>query len=287
MLDRSSMGALALLAALCLPGGTARAFDDAQYPDFNGRWGRAPSGVAGQIQPPFDPSKPSGRGQQVPFTGAYQAVFEANLAEQETGGAGLHRGFVCRTLGMPGMMTLYDPMEILVLPETSYIFIDRYNTQRRIFTDGREWPKEIEPAYIGYSIGKWLDPEGSGHYSVLEVETRGLRGPRDYDASGAPAHADNQSIIKERLYLDKADRNLMHNDMTIIDHALTRPWAVNKLYRRDPNPRPVWIEDDCAESNAWLEIGKEGYYLSGDRELMPSKKDQPPPDLRYFKQSGK
>jgi hypothetical protein len=34
-------------------------------------------------------------------------------------------------------------------------------------------------------------------------------------------------------------------------------------------------------------IGKENYFLSGDGFLMPTKKDQPPPDLRYFKQTRK
>jgi hypothetical protein len=31
-------------------------------------------------------------------------------------------------------------------------------------------------------------------------------------------------------------------------------------------------------------IGGEHYYLSGEGFLMPVRKDQPPPDLRYFKQ---
>ncbi len=286
MLDRGLIGAVALVSALCMINTGARAFDDAKYPDFNGRWNRAPSGVAGQIQPPFDPSKPSGRGQQVPLTAEYQALFEASLADQAAGGPGA-RGIVCRTGGIPHAMTLFDPMEVIVLPETTYILIDRYNVQRRVFTDGRDWPKEIEPALNGYSIGKWLDADESGRFGVLEIETRGFRGPRVYDASGASLHSDNQSVIKERIYLDKADKNLMHNDITIIDHGLTRPWTVNKVYRRDPNPRPVWVEDDCAESNAWIEIGKEAYYFSGDRELMPAKKDQPPPDLRYFDQPKK
>jgi hypothetical protein len=34
-------------------------------------------------------------------------------------------------------------------------------------------------------------------------------------------------------------------------------------------------------------IGPENYYLSWDGFLMPAKKDQLPPDLRYFKQAGK
>jgi hypothetical protein len=38
---------------------------------------------------------------------------------------------------------------------------------RRIFTDGRDWPTDIEPAYLGYSIGRWIDEDGDGRYTVL------------------------------------------------------------------------------------------------------------------------
>jgi hypothetical protein len=35
-------------------------------------------------------------------------------------------------------------------------------------------------------------------------------------------------------------------------------------------------------------IGKQNYYLNAaDGLLMPARKDQPPPDLRYFKPAGK
>jgi hypothetical protein len=34
-------------------------------------------------------------------------------------------------------------------------------------------------------------------------------------------------------------------------------------------------------------INKENYFLSADGLLMPAKKDQVPPDLRYFKQPPK
>jgi hypothetical protein len=40
---------------------------------------------------------------------------------------------------------------------------------------------------------------------VLEVETRGFKGPRAYDETGLPLHVDNQSVFKERFYRDKAD----------------------------------------------------------------------------------
>jgi hypothetical protein len=46
---------------------------------------------------------------------------------------------------------------------------------------------------------------------------------------------------------------------------------------------PDWPESPCAEANATVVIGRENYFLSADGMLMPAKKDQPPPDLRYFK----
>jgi hypothetical protein len=75
---------------------------------------------------------------------------------------------------------------------------------------------------VGYSIGKWIDANGDGKYTTLEVETRYLRGPRAYEASGIPFHEDNQTVIKERFYLDKLDRNMLYDEITVIDHAMTR-----------------------------------------------------------------
>jgi hypothetical protein len=39
---------------------------------------------------------------------------------------------------------------------------------------------------------------------------------------------------------------------------------------------------NCAENNNHVEIGKENYMMSADGLLMPTRKDQRPPDLRYF-----
>jgi hypothetical protein len=69
----------------------------------------------------------------------------------------------------------------------------------------------------------------------------------------------------------------------VIDHALTRPWVVDKRYVRNPDPRPVWSEFVCAENNAQIRVGKEIYFFDGDGVLMPARKDQAPPDLKYFR----
>jgi hypothetical protein len=118
---------------------------------------------------------------------------------------------------------------------------------------------------------------------VLEVETRNMKGPRDFDVDGLPLHEDNETIIKERIYLDKANPDLLHDELTTIDHALTRPWTVMKTYKRENDP--IWNEYDCNEGNNHVAVGKENYFLSGDGYLMPARKGQRPPDLRYFGQS--
>jgi hypothetical protein len=71
----------------------------------------------------------------------------------------------------------------------------------------------------------------------------------------------------------------------VFDHALTRPWTVTRGFVRNPDRRPDWNEFICAEGNGHLTIGKENYFLSGDGMLMPARKNQDPPDLRYFKRT--
>jgi len=287
MLGRSSIAVIALAAGLlALPAG-AQVVDFGKYPDWKGQWIRPVVGPF-TFGPPWDLSKPEARGQQAPLTVEYQAIFEANLADQEAGGTGNWPGVTCRGHGMPAIMVVFQPMEIVVLPDVTYILpTDVHDYVRRIFTDGREWPQTIEPAFLGLSLGKWIDEDGDGRYDILEIETRGLKGPRAIDISGIPLHQDNQTVIKERIYLDKADRNLLHDQITIIDHALTGPWAVTQSYRRNPNPRPVWFERECMEGQAHVQIGKENYMVSADGNLMPVKKNQGPPDLRYFNPARK
>jgi hypothetical protein len=62
---------------------------------------------------------------------------------------------------------------------------------------------------------------------------------------------------------------------------------VDKRYVRNPTPRLDWPEFYTTENNAQVVIGKENYFLSGDGLLMPAKKGQAPPDLRYFQSTSK
>src|SRR5438067_6292763 len=208
---------IVLAAALIVANAAASAHDESKYPDWSGQW-RRPPGVGIQ----WDPSKPLGPPEQPPLTAEYQKIFEASLADQKAGGQGGDPTYTCIPPGMPRAMTVVFPMDIIILPEATYIIIEYSNQVRRIYTDGRDFPKESEPAFLGYSIGKWVDEDGDGKYDVLEVETRNMKGPRSFDASGLPLHVDNDTVIKERIYLDKSNRDLLIDEVTTIDKALTR-----------------------------------------------------------------
>ena len=279
MRNGASAGALALVA-LCIAAGAARTedaakYDPSRYPDWSGerRWTVTGGGNR------YDQTKPPGRAQQAPLTPEYRAVFEAGLADQAAGGQGNNRTYACIPGGLPRDMAGNQGIEFVVTPKVTHVlFLNAM--PRRIYTDGRDWPANVDPAFAGYSIGKWIDEDGDGRFDVLEVETRHFNGPRSFDNAGTPLHADNETIIRERIYRDKQSPDVLHDDMTTIDHALTEPWTSHKAYRLQRNPN--WTETICTVGNMHVQIGNEGYFLSADGLLMPSKKGQQPPDLKYF-----
>ncbi len=275
MRQRRWLGALALAALFWANAGPASALDDAKYPDWSGQWHRTYGGP-----PRYDQTKPL-RKQEAPLKPEYQARFEASMKDQDIGGLGLDRGYSCLPPGMPRQMSGVSRFEVLISPGITHILFERgdYAT-RRVYTDGRDFPKTDETWFVGYSIGKWLDTTGSGRYDALEIETRLLRAPRTFDQSGMPMADDREGAIRERIFLDKNDPGLLRNEMTTIDNALTRPWTVMKTYKKQPTV--WWYEDNCVEAQTYVTIGNEVYMVDTDGYLMPMKKGQPPPDLKHF-----
>src|SRR5215471_16192776 len=94
MTCRSLLAAIAL-AALSTSSAPAQILDYSKYPNLKGQWG--PIGGPGR----FDIGKAWGPGQEAPLTPEYQAVFDANLADQAAGGQGHDRDWVCQSPGMP------------------------------------------------------------------------------------------------------------------------------------------------------------------------------------------
>jgi len=255
-------------------GAAQQPFDQSKYPAFDGQWIRV-----GPIER-YDPTRPGARGQEAPLTPEYQAIFETNLAEVARGGVGDDPVYRCIPEGMPRAMNLVFPMEIVIKRDTTYLLMENPSNLRRIYTDGRAFPTDESPSWMGYSIGRWMDEDGDGRYDALEVETRNLKNPRTFDSSGLPLHKDAQTVVKERFFLDKANPDTLYDQITTYDHALTRPWSVTKTMRRES--KPIWVETICGENNLHVNIGNQIYMLNDAGELMPMKKDQPPPDLKHF-----
>jgi hypothetical protein len=260
--------AVVLAAAMSTPAAAQK------YPDFESQWRNPNPGDA------WDPSKPAGLAQQAPLTPEYQAIFEASLKDQAAGGHGNNYHTSCMLDGMPRIMSLAAPMEILIQPKlTFFLFQEAFS--RRIHTDGAPMPDSELPSFQGYATGKWVDENGDGRYDALEIETRNFKGPRALDSTGLPLHRDNETVVNERIYLDKSNNDVLHDDITTTDHAFTHPWMVHKTYVRERHAR--WAEYNCQSPPDAVFIGLQEYRLGSDDKLAPMRPGQPAPDLRYFK----
>src|SRR5258708_9823917 len=102
---------------------------------------------------------------------------------------------------MPRMMAGVFRVEWVFTPSTTFMLSEFMIQQpRRIYTDGRSFPKDEEPTYVSSSIGKWLDTDGDGRFHTLEIETRNLKTPRTNDQADIPFAKDSQASVKERIF---------------------------------------------------------------------------------------
>src|SRR4051794_17166551 len=108
---RSLIGALALSSAMLITFAGARAFDESKYPDWKGVWERhgAPRWAQSTDKAPLTPE--------------YQAIMNWNVADQNAGGHGWEPSWMCLPPGMPRIMNVFEPMEVVVTPKTTYILI--------------------------------------------------------------------------------------------------------------------------------------------------------------------
>jgi hypothetical protein len=128
----------------------------------------------------------------------------------------------CDPVGFP-RMELYELRTIELLQNANQvIYLNQYfGNFRVIWTDGRELPKDPDPRWNGYSVGKWVDD-----YTFV-VETTGLNHRSWLDHAGRP-HSD-ELRVEERFH--RVDHDNMELTVTIIDPKMyTEPWiGLNKF----------------------------------------------------------
>jgi hypothetical protein len=244
---------------------TPRSAATPAYPDWSGQWER----IGSLNWPPEGYAKAG----PAPLTPEYQKVYEKNLEMRAQGILAGDPPATCLPPGMPRVMKMSFPMEIIVTPRITYIIADWESQVRRIYTDGRSWPGYILPEFNGYSIGQWHDENKDGVFDMLSIETRGIKGPRSIDSTGVVLHENNQTVVREEIR--RIDQNTLEDKITTIDDAFTRPWVINQRYKHNAKDF-VWVEYVCAEGNRHIKLGDEWYFINdAEGVLEPTREGQP------------
>jgi hypothetical protein len=147
----------------------------------------------------------------------------------------------CLPQGVPKIDAAPAPWKIVQLPGMIVIVYEAFTQYRQIFTDGRPLPKDPNPSWFGYSIGKW---DGD----TLVVDTIGLNGLTWLDQVGHPLT--DALHVTERFR--RKDFGHMDLQITIDDpKAYTKPWTV----KQDPHllPDTELLEFICNENNRDVE----------------------------------
>jgi hypothetical protein len=232
-------------------------------PDLSGIWeyhrwsdpARA-AAAATAIAPPAEPvtlgvpaPQPGGgglksllqNGDQILFQPWAEALYKQRL---ENNGIGLPSEH-CLPHGPPGALMIPIPFKILQTPAEVALLFEEFNYYRQIHTDGRSHPETMNPAWYGYSVGKW-------EKDTLVVDTAGFNDLTWLDVSGYPHSTELHTI--ERI--TRPDFGHMEILMTIDDpKAYKKPWTI--LMHFDLQPDTELIEHVCDnERDARHMVGK-------------------------------
>ena len=145
---------------------------------------------------------------------------------------------------LPHSVTDFDthvtPRKVIQTPGVIVMLYEAYHSFRQIHTDGRSVPTEPEPAWFGYSVGKW---EGD----VLVVNTVGNHEKTWLDDSGHP-HSDALRIIER---FRRIDFGHMAVEITIDDlKAYLKPWTVSFTWELMPDTE---LLDWVCENNKYFD----------------------------------
>ena len=121
----------------------------------------------------------------------------------------------CYPTGIPRIIFFPQPIEIYQSPDRVFMFFEREHEWRQIWTDGRSHPKELEPTWMGDSIGKW---DGD----TFVVDTIGLTERSWLDFYGDP-HSDDMHLIER---YKRADHDSLTLQIIVEDpKAYTSTWV--------------------------------------------------------------
>jgi hypothetical protein len=145
----------------------------------------------------------------------------------------------CTPAGIPRILFYPTAHEIVQTPDRMFMFFEREHAWRQIWTDGRQHPKDLEPTWMGDSIGKW-------EADTFVVDSVGFNDKSWLDFYGDP-HSDEMHLIER---YNRVDHNTLTMQLTIDDpKAYTRTWVSDtKIYKLLPPKEAVMEENFCIPS---------------------------------------
>jgi hypothetical protein len=198
--------------------------------DITGLW-RPGAGYVGDIARDLKP-------QEVPFQPWAEKLYRQRRANDSKDDPTAN----CIVGGVPRSDLVPYPFKILQVPGTMVILYEAVHSYRQIFTDGRPLPKDPNPNWFGYSIGRW-------EADAFVVETIGFNDNVWLDNNGRPATGSLKVI--ERFI--RKDFGRMDVQITIDDpKTYTRPWSITL-------PLTLQADDElmeyiCNENNRYFDI---------------------------------
>jgi hypothetical protein len=142
----------------------------------------------------------------------------------------------CLPAGIPAANLLAIPFKLIQTPSEIVLLYEFDTTFRQIFTDGRKLPDDPQPAWLGYSVGKWEN-------DWLVIDTIGFNDQAWLDALG---HTHSDALhLTERFH--RRDFGHIEEEVRIEDpKTFTKPFTVRFNLRLIPDTE--LLETFCAES---------------------------------------
>jgi hypothetical protein len=173
------------------------------------------------------------RPEDVPFQPEAAQAFKRHLETVTNDQAPTTR---CLPAGVPMGDLLPLPRRVIHTPSLLAILYEGINPQRLIYTDGRKLPVDPQPAWLGYSVGRWAG-------DTLVVESSGFSDRSWLDGIGHPRS--EATRITERIR--RRDFGHMEIDVTIDDpRSYTRPFSIR--YTQTLTPDTDILEYICTEN---------------------------------------
>jgi hypothetical protein len=185
-----------------------------QYPDERVNGVPIVTGIDEKTRPPLTPWGQARFDAAVPFMGPRAVAGKEN-----------NPSLRCEPEAVPKSLILPNPFEIVQIPGRVFMFFEEFHLWRTIWTDGRALPKNPDPSYLGYSVGKW-------EADTFVVDTIGFNDRPWVDSFGNPR--------SEQMHLTERYRRLNREtlEMQIImddPKAYTKTWvSAPRLFKFEP-----------------------------------------------------